>query len=240
MRRLTQEECINKFISVHGDYYDYSLVDYKNMRTKVIIVDPKYGPFAQTPSKHILGRKGSILSALDKNDWLVRQFKEIHGDKYNYDFVDYTLMHTKVTINCPLHDTFEQRPYQHLAGNGCPQCKNEDTSDRMKENAPGWSYSHWESQALKSDNFDSFKVYLIRCWNDEEEFYKIGKTYRTISDRFACVTHMPYQYQVAGLSIDTAQHVSEYEQHLKTKNKENSYTPKIKFDGMHECFSQLL
>lgn len=42
---------------VHGEKYDYSLVDFKRSDRKVTIVCPEHGAFEQTPSNHMLGTK---------------------------------------------------------------------------------------------------------------------------------------------------------------------------------------
>lgn len=31
-------------------------------------------------------------------------------------------MHDPVTIICPIHGEFQQKPYKHLQGQGCPIC----------------------------------------------------------------------------------------------------------------------
>ena len=46
----------------------------------------------------------------------------IHGDRYNYDDVEYTNSHDHVTILCPEHGEFKQSPSKHLFGSGCMQC----------------------------------------------------------------------------------------------------------------------
>ena len=40
---------------VHGDKYDYSLVNYVNSHTKVKIICPKHGIFDQIPNSHLVG-----------------------------------------------------------------------------------------------------------------------------------------------------------------------------------------
>ena len=45
MRKLTQEESIERARAVHGDKYDYSHVNYQNADIKVEIICPKHGPF---------------------------------------------------------------------------------------------------------------------------------------------------------------------------------------------------
>ena len=55
---FTQEEFIEKAKKVHGDKYNYSKSDYKNNRTKVIIICKEHGEFKQTPLKHINTKQG--------------------------------------------------------------------------------------------------------------------------------------------------------------------------------------
>ena len=52
----------------------------------------------------------------------IKKAREKHGDKYNYDKVEYVNNRTKVCIICPKHGEFWQQPNNHLNGNGCPKC----------------------------------------------------------------------------------------------------------------------
>ena len=109
-KRLTLEEWICKAKEVHGDKYDYSLVEYKNGTTKISIVCPKHGIFYQQPQKHLQGRgcpfcaKEASSKKLKKstNDFIV-EAQKIHGDKYDYSLVDYHNAFTKVKIICKKH-----------------------------------------------------------------------------------------------------------------------------------------
>jgi hypothetical protein len=56
MRKLTNDEFIEKAIKIHGDFYDYSEVNYINTRTKVCIICPIHGRFWQTPNSHLSGK----------------------------------------------------------------------------------------------------------------------------------------------------------------------------------------
>lgn len=237
MRKLTTKEYIDKFISVHGNKYDYSLVEYKGNKHKVIILDPVYGPFKQAPVNHLKGFSGSIRSAINKTEWYINQAKEVHSDYYGYDKVDYIDSQNKVILNCTCHGDFRQLPDKHLKGQGCPECKKLKLSKFMQSNPVGWSYSNWEKKGLKSKHFDSFKVYIIRCWNDEEEFYKIGKTFNTIVKRFERPAQMPYKYEVVQIIEGDAEFVSILEHKMQNRRKENKYLPKIEFNGMYECYS---
>lgn len=52
---LTNEEFIDRSIKIHGDRYDYSLVNYINNRTKVKIICKEHGVFTQIPDSHTRG-----------------------------------------------------------------------------------------------------------------------------------------------------------------------------------------
>ena len=45
----------NKAKLIHGNKYDYSLVDYKKCDVKVKIICPKHGIFEQKPNDHLQG-----------------------------------------------------------------------------------------------------------------------------------------------------------------------------------------
>lgn len=123
-KRLTTEEFIEKAKKVHGDKYDYSKVDYEDNRANVCIICLKHGEFYQKPYKHLMGRGcpkcgGSAKSSTKE---FIEKAKKIHGNKYDYSKVDYKDNNTKVTIICPEHGEFEQKPGNHLMGKGCAQC----------------------------------------------------------------------------------------------------------------------
>lgn len=52
----------------------------------------------------------------------IQRAKEIHNGLYDYSQVKYSNIQEKVTIICPKHGKFEQRPVVHLLGCGCPKC----------------------------------------------------------------------------------------------------------------------
>lgn len=58
MAKLTLDEVLCRFHTIHGEKYDYSLIDeenYTNVNSKVPIVCPKHGKFLQRASHHIEG-----------------------------------------------------------------------------------------------------------------------------------------------------------------------------------------
>lgn len=116
---------INKATDIHGDKYDYSLVNYVNSKTKIKIICSIHGEFEQTPDKHIYRKQGCPHCGGTKKltiDEFIIKAKSVHSDKYDYSLVNYCDSHNKVKIICPIHGKFEQISYVHLNGNGCPEC----------------------------------------------------------------------------------------------------------------------
>jgi len=56
MSVITTEIFIERTNGTHNYYYDYSLSNYINRRTKIIIICPKHGQFLQYPDAHATGK----------------------------------------------------------------------------------------------------------------------------------------------------------------------------------------
>ena len=235
----TQEEVINEFRRVHGDFYNYDKVVYIGTNKKVIITCPIHGDFPQTPDGHKRGNNcpdcvnirtsNKIIEKTKSN--LIEDFKKAHGNRYNYDKVVYEDSKKNVIIVCPIHGDFPKTPNSHKAGKGCHKC--------AMESPTGWSHTEWQKAGEKSKNFDSFKVYIIRCWNEKEEFYKIGKTFKKIKERFDAKSRMPYNYEIVLEEVfENAKEASIRETSLKEKNRDSKYIPSIHLNGRQECFSK--
>lgn len=50
---------------------------------------------------------------------------------------------------------------------------------------------------------------------------------------------MPYNYTIIKIIEGTAEEISTLEKQLQKENKKHKYIPKIKFNGMYECFKKL-
>lgn len=131
-RRFTKDEFIQKAKEIHKDEYNYSLVEYKNNRTKVKIICEKHGVFLQSPSNHMRGSKCPLCVGgrkLTKKEF-IQKARDIHGNKYDYSFVNYLGIDNKVDIVCSIHGMFKQSPHKHInRKSGCPYC-NESHGER--------------------------------------------------------------------------------------------------------------
>ena len=125
----TTEDFIKKAKKVHGNKYDYSLVNYDKAIKKVKIICHSHGIFEQSPNQHLSGRGCPICAGNLKSNTedFIKKAKKVHDDKYDYSLVDYKGAVEKVKIICPKsgHGIFEQEPSNHLDGQGCPICGSE-------------------------------------------------------------------------------------------------------------------
>lgn len=159
----------------HNYKYDYSLVEYVNNYTEVTIICPKHGSFKQRPDVHFRG--GGCVKCIhserseklnDGKVTFIKKAKDIHGNKYDYNLVEYVNNKTKIKIICPIHGIFEQQPRSHtLNGSGCPYCANKHiTNERFMEkcrNKYGNLYNYNKTNYIKSHD----KVIVI-CDNNHE------------------------------------------------------------------------
>jgi len=169
-RRKTTEQFIASSHEVHGDRYDYSLVEYMSALEKVTIICPEHGPFEQSPTGHLTGSGcyecGIVASGNAKrstNDQFIAKASMVHGDRYDYSLVEYVKSNKKVKIMCRVHGLFLQAPADHInQRSGCPDC----AETGFNPSKPGLLY------------------YLAIKTDDGDLCYKIGITNYTVEKRF--------------------------------------------------------
>jgi hypothetical protein len=124
---------IEKSINIHGNLYDYSMVEYSDNKTKVKLKCKIHGEFLITPSDHVNSKSGCSKCHFDKLSNKFRKTKErfivdaikVHGNKYDYSLVDYKNNKTEVIIRCKnCNFIFRQIPDKHTNHlEGCPKCR---------------------------------------------------------------------------------------------------------------------
>ena len=124
VKKLTKTEFIEKANKIHNNKYNYNLVDYKNNKTKVKIICTYHGIFETRPDRHLRlsGCPKCANNILYTKEEFIEKSNKIHNNKYNYNKVNYKTALIKVKIICPEHGIFEQRPTNHLRGEGCIKC----------------------------------------------------------------------------------------------------------------------
>jgi len=134
-RSFTNEIFIKKAKEIHGDNFDYSLVNYIDSQTHIIIkCIPCDYTFETIPNNHLKGRgckkcanKLNANSRRKPKEKFIKECQEKHKDEiglpiYNYSLVEYKSSHEKIIIICKTHGLFEQCPSDHLSGKGCNEC----------------------------------------------------------------------------------------------------------------------
>ena len=175
-RRSNFEDFVIKATAIHGDKYSYKYVDYIDSQTKVVIVCNEHGAFMQSPSSHLSG-SGCPLCGLEtmkqKNRYsqeeILKRFKEVHGDEYDYSKVEYKGLQVKVAIICKEHGVFYQTPSAHIhMGCGCPICANikvgllgRQTKEEFIEMARKVHGDKYDYSLVEEDKLSSEKVSII-------------------------------------------------------------------------------
>jgi len=130
MRKLTQEQFIQKAKKIHNNKYDYSQAIYKISSIKIKIICHDHGAFEQTPSNHLFGQgcpickvKNIIEKQLMTQYEFINKANNIHNNKYDYSQTIYKGSYQYLYIKCFKHGEFKQKAHNHLIGQGCPKCK---------------------------------------------------------------------------------------------------------------------
>jgi len=87
------------------------------------------------------------------------------------------------------------------------------------------------------DNFGEMQFYVLRLYNEDEDFIKIGITSSKINRRFSGPKNMPYNYEIVYQVINDSIAMG-LESGLEDFLFEFSYQPDIKFPGHTECFTR--
>ena len=222
---------------LHNNFYDYSKVVYKTLHDNIIIICPVHGEFIQLANHHKNGH-GCPKCAVERQHNSQRDTTEIFieksinrfGDLYDYSIVKYGKNAiSKVDIICKKHGVFKISPNIHLRGCGCPKCGTEKILSSPNR-YHSWSKTNWRKRCEGK----IAKLYIIRIFNDNESFYKVGITSKNnIKRRF---TKLPYSWELIHLiESDNPDYIFDLERKILRETKDSKYLPLIKFEGYTEC-----
>ena len=230
--RLTVDVVKARCIAARGDEFNYENLKYNYVDNTITVECKKHGAFDVNLYAHLKGvscykcydenRPSTALS----NDEFKNKAENVHVGKYDYSLVDYKCAKTPVSIICKIHGIFEQIPNYHLSGNGCQLCAKE---------LAGFNRSTYKKACADGSN-----IYLFKIYNSDEYFYKIGisKNFLNRSSQIACESG--YNCEVLHTQFfSDPEVVYDLENTLHKEFKEVSYTPKIRFSGSTECFSEI-
>lgn len=226
---------VSKVKKIHENKYDYSKTKYVGCTGAIIITCSEHGDFERTAATHLLGygcnKCSGVKDRVRTIDDFIERAKEVHGEgKYDYSKSVYKNAQEKIVIICPTHGVFKQMPSGHLQGNGCRACAIDLTG--------GYSRSDFKRLCDKNQSGNG-TLYVIRCYNDDEAFYKVGITSNDLRTRFESKREMPYSFDEV-YSIDgEAGYIYDLEVRLHSLLKLYSYKPVISFRGYTECFTKI-
>lgn len=164
-RLKEKEQFIKDAREIHGNKYDYSLVDYKGSDIDVVIVCPIHGKFNQKPKHHLLGsgcQKCGIESRSEKRrlpqEIILKRSEEKHNNKYEYLPIKNPIVGDKMEIICPIHGVFSQRIEDHMRGCGCSACSSQKSQaeDEICKLIPNLLYERRNRTILDGKEIDIF------------------------------------------------------------------------------------
>lgn len=180
-QRWTREHFISRARDVHGDKYDYSLVEYENVKRKVLIRCKVHNElFQQSPQSHVDGAGCPKCAGrhTPTTSEFIAMCRSVHGDTYDYSESVLTTLRSKVKITCPQHGPFMQEARKHLNGQGCPKCRANAKLSAEEILARCVSVHRGRYVYRKSTVVNTFTKMKVLCpehgsfWQTPEEHYK--------------------------------------------------------------------
>lgn len=132
--KWTKEKFIEKAKEIHGDKFDYSMVDFTSYKNKIKIKCKQGHIFEQKIDGHLRGSdcKRCSTNFLTNNEFIQKSIN-IFGDMFDYSKCSYINTNTKVILICnkDKHE-FEVEPRHHYTNLGCPLC-NQTTEGKVEK-----------------------------------------------------------------------------------------------------------
>lgn len=130
-KKLTHEEFLEKLWDKNEHYKngDFTVAsEYENNHNPIFLRN-KYGICKVSPISLYGGCNITIMSAVNQTEYAIEQFKEVHGDKYDYSIFKYSRYEVKSSIICKYHGKFLSTAYAHINNkNGCSKCSDKQGS----------------------------------------------------------------------------------------------------------------
>ena len=232
----THNEFISESEAIHKGLYDYTETKYLRSNKEVDIRCRIHGIFSMTPSSHLrgcgcqaCGRIRTKEGIKKSHEDFIKDCLKVHGNRFSYDKTFYKGTFNKVTVTCRTHGDFNVKPSNFLNQKGCPKCSFLDR---------GYSRTDFVSRC-KRNNSGLGNVYIIKCYDENEVFYKIGIASTNIEDRYDSNQKMPYKYELVEEHSTEPEKAYNAENHVLREMAKYSYQPNIQFKGKTECFSTL-
>lgn len=126
--KIGKEDILKRLLTIFPNY-TFDLSEYTNTHCKIKTICGDGHESYQTVKNLLKGHGcntcGNIRSSNKQKlnfDDVLKKFKDVHFDKYDYSEFDYKKNRIDSTIICPEHGRFTQSPWTHMKGHGCPSC----------------------------------------------------------------------------------------------------------------------
>ena len=235
----THQDFLKEIKLKDNNEFEY-LDEYSKAHIKISIRHISCGfCFKRSPAAHLQSPSCPKCSRINKGlkrrsglEKFQQQSDVLHFSQYKVLGEYKTSVDEILILHLKCGNTFLQKPTVHLQGSGCPICAKE---------LMGWNKSKFTERCNRHNNGLGI-FYIIRCFNDTEEFYKLGITGKSIKKRYSGKSSLPYKYEIVQEIHDKAEIVWTLEILLKRfiKNQNMIYNPTIPFvGGKTECYSIL-
>lgn len=186
---MTKEEFIKQAKIIHGEKYDYSLVNFTYVKDRIRIICPIHGEFEQQVGVHLRGhgcKKCGHERTMDaqrfNKEVFIKRATALWNGKYDYTKVNWIDCNTPVTITCKEHGDFQQTVSNHLKGQcGCLQCRGKSKDFKVIR------------------TFEDFKEKAIELFGNKFDFSKVDWQGSRKKITIICPEHgefqvWPYQF----------------------------------------------
>lgn len=177
--KKTTEQFIEDSKKRFGDRFDYSLCNYINNKTKVILICKKHNnKFETEPKIHLFKKGGCKLCATESrrkasklliksNEQFIKDSKEKFGDKYDYSKCEYTGAVNNIILLCKeCGNEFAINAHGHLRtiDGGCKNCAVKKVSETKRITQD----EIIEKCKKRSDKYDYSKIKYIDAYTKIE------------------------------------------------------------------------
>lgn len=152
---------IEKSNQIYNYKFDYSLINYIDENTNVIIICKEHGQFEQTPEKHILRKQGCPKCGKTKKitiDEFLVKIKDKYNNFFKYQELNFKNAQEYIEIICPKHGTFKEKVHIHLNRNTCKGCKKDVIFNNYIK----------ESNEIHNNKFDYSLIIYNNCYEKVE------------------------------------------------------------------------
>lgn len=225
-------EVIKKIENKHKNYIVYREQRFENHHSPIVYKCSIHGDKVSTANS--LLSKGTGCNECgkykraesQKSNW-VEVVNKIHSINKNI-IIDvnqhYENTNSPVIYFCKKHGKHYATPSKLLMGRGCPKCANESRNN--------YSDTAW---CLLCGDRDA-KLYWIKMKYKNDEWFKIGKTFQSIKNRWWELKKIGIEYEVLKVIIGTPEYICKLERRVHKFYKNKHYVPQVNFGGhLTEC-----